>query len=1167
MPPDLAHAVAIAATARGSLALRTNGTVIEWGEHAKLPAGLSNAVAVSARTATSMAVGADGKVVVSGGHAPAPPSLSNVIAVATGGDFASVALRADGTVATWGFNTYGRQEVPAGLDSVVAVAAGHRHFLALTGEGRVVAWGGNEYGQTEVPLDLQGVIGIAASSYGSLALGADGSVTVWGDGAVPLPEGADGVVAIAAYGANLALIGDGPPTLRAPTFDRPVPIGGRIGLRAEAVGAAPLTHQWQFEGADLPSATGALLQLTNVQPTQAGQYAVRVRNAFGESRGDIATLRVLPIWIARHPADQSVRVGSSATLSVEVRGAEPIAYQWYFDDAPLVGGSGRTLSLTNLQVEQGGRYRVAVTNAHGAAQSETALLDVVSVVAWGVYDTRLLSNPATVPPNLGEVVAVEGGRDYSLALRADGRVVSWSSRESFGLVPGLDDVVGLGAGWSQNLAVRSDGTVTPWESAASGQTNVPPGITDVVAVAAGLSHAVALRSDGSVVAWGDNSAGQTNVPPQLTQALAVAAGERHNLALTPEGQVIAWGDGGAGQTNVPAGLANVIGVAAGHGHSLAVQADGRVIAWGLDDQGQARVPAGLSNAIAVAAGTRHSLALRNDGTVVAWGTRRFGATTVPPGLANVVAIGAGNDHSLAVLGVGARRPFLTAPLFDRKAPFGASRSLYAAAVGTWPLTYEWRRDGTALADATNATLRLEGLDWSDTAVYSVRVTDALGSSTDASTRLEVLPLRIRTTPQDQRSFVGGTASFWVEVEGEEPFQYQWQHNGADLPNQTNAWLELASVQFPDGGDYAVVVANVHGTQRSPEAGLLVSPLVAWGENRGGECDAPPDLTNVVALAGGFAHSLALKGDGTLVAWGTNDFGQATIPAGLTNVVAIASGQVHNLALKADGTVAAWGRSTFGATTVPAGLSNVVAIAAGGEDSMALLADGTVAGWGMATNLPALPLPAIEIATAHRHGAALLTDGSVVSWGTFYGNGADLPITTPAGLSGVEALAAKYNHLLALRSDGTVASWGGGSTNVFAGETNLVAISGGWSHCLGLRADRTVTIWDSPTFGQTNVPPGLGGVAFVAAGSSHNLAWVGPPAAVPELMAPFWLNGEIQVAFRSVRGRRYQLEFSDVLHEPRWTALPRPPTPGNGSVIRLTDPAPVAGTRFYRVRMR
>jgi len=42
-----------------------------------------------------------------------------------------------------------------------------------------------------------------------------------------------------------------------------------------------LNYQWQFNGADIPGAQGAVLGLTNIVPPQAGNYTARVRNSAG----------------------------------------------------------------------------------------------------------------------------------------------------------------------------------------------------------------------------------------------------------------------------------------------------------------------------------------------------------------------------------------------------------------------------------------------------------------------------------------------------------------------------------------------------------------------------------------------------------------------------------------------------------------------------------------------------------------------------------------------------------------------------------------------------------------------------------------------------------------------------------------------------------------------
>ncbi|MHC5083637.1 MAG: hypothetical protein ACYTET_06825, partial [Planctomycetota bacterium] len=64
-------------------------------------------------------------------------------------------------------------------------------------------------------------------------------------------------------------------------------------------------------------------------------------------------------------------------------------------------------------------------------------------------------------------------------------------------------------------------------------------------------------------------------------------------------------------------------------------------------------------------------------------------------------------------------------------------------------------------------------------------------------------------------------------------------------------------------------------------------------------------SDIVAIAAGYEHSLALRGDGSVAAWGKNDFGQAESPAG-NDFIAIAAGGNSSLALRSDGSIAAWG---------------------------------------------------------------------------------------------------------------------------------------------------------------------------------------------------------------------------------------------------------------------
>jgi hypothetical protein len=55
--------------------------------------------------------------------------------------------------------------------------------------------------------------------------------------------------------------------------------GAHINLRVSVFGAEPLSYQWQFNLTNLPFATNATLTLTNVGPSDSGQYSVLVSNS------------------------------------------------------------------------------------------------------------------------------------------------------------------------------------------------------------------------------------------------------------------------------------------------------------------------------------------------------------------------------------------------------------------------------------------------------------------------------------------------------------------------------------------------------------------------------------------------------------------------------------------------------------------------------------------------------------------------------------------------------------------------------------------------------------------------------------------------------------------------------------------------------------------------
>jgi hypothetical protein len=202
IPVGLTNIVAVAAGLDDALALRHDGTVVAWGANdygiTNVPATVTNVTAISSGWLFHMALRGDGTVVTWGHYSTAvPSSLSNVVAIAAGGHQFCLALLADRTVASWGWNGCGQADVPEGLTNVIAIAAGLDHSLALREDGTVVAWGDNTFGAVAVPANLADVVAIAAGWSQSYGLRADGTVVGWGMGGTNLPAKLSGVAAVA----------------------------------------------------------------------------------------------------------------------------------------------------------------------------------------------------------------------------------------------------------------------------------------------------------------------------------------------------------------------------------------------------------------------------------------------------------------------------------------------------------------------------------------------------------------------------------------------------------------------------------------------------------------------------------------------------------------------------------------------------------------------------------------------------------------------------------------------------------------------------------------------------------------------------------------------------------------------------------------------------------
>lgn len=265
-------------------------------------------------------------------------------------------------------------------------------------------------------------------------------------------------------------------------------------------------------------------------------------------------------------------------------------------------------------------------------------------------------------------------------------VWSWNSTSVAVRKDGIDNAISIKNGLRHTLALKADGTVLSWGSNANGQlghgalgeindtpiqvkgVNGEGILADVVAIAAGDASSMALKKDGTIVVWGMNQSGilgtgiglndQNSIitTPQpvkissniLADIKAISAGGYSFFALKNDGTVYAWGINDNGQLGLGCylngcsrystptrinNLSNVIDISAGSLHTIVVKSDGSVFGWGRTYEGQLgpntsnsswvhQAPIqiqNLSNIKTVSAGRYHTLVLSNDGKLFQWG--------------------------------------------------------------------------------------------------------------------------------------------------------------------------------------------------------------------------------------------------------------------------------------------------------------------------------------------------------------------------------------------------------------------------------------------------------------------------------------------------------------------------------------------------------------------
>lgn len=201
-------------------------------------------------------------------------------------------------------------------------------------------------------------------------------------------------------------------------------------------------------------------------------------------------------------------------------------------------------------------------------------------------------------------------------------------------------------------------------------------------------------------------------------------------------------------------------------------------------------------------------------------------------VSNAIGSAISSAASLTVLTV----PEITAQPAGAQIFEGQSITIAAGVRGAPTLSYQWSKDGVALANggsisgATTASLQITAAQLTDAGDYTLVITNSYGTATTEAAALGVYtatPPSIVTQPSSQSVFEGVDVEFTVTAEGPPPFTYRWMKDGVPLADDgritgsASATLKLGAVRLTDAGNYSLRVTNFADSVTSSSAALTV----------------------------------------------------------------------------------------------------------------------------------------------------------------------------------------------------------------------------------------------------------------------------------------------------------------------------------------------------------
>jgi hypothetical protein len=218
---------------------------------------------------------------------------------------------------------------------------------------------------------------------------------------------------------------DDPPFVAKTYFDHAGYVGQNLSVWSSATGSGPITYRWYHNGQLVPGATGTELKLNPLKATSAGWYVQVATSPYGVVVSDPVFVRVIEtprVAAVTERGEGPVYVGDHVQLQPvwgELKGSD---LSWRKGDRTVAPNADGSISLSNAQLQDAGRYELWYRNSDGAWRQ--IVFDLVVLDPAAARPDRIINLstrlrvPASSPIIMGFVIGGTGAKP--LLIRAVG---------------------------------------------------------------------------------------------------------------------------------------------------------------------------------------------------------------------------------------------------------------------------------------------------------------------------------------------------------------------------------------------------------------------------------------------------------------------------------------------------------------------------------------------------------------------------------------------------------------------------------------------------------------------------------------------------------------------------------------------------------------------------